>query len=143
MLFKAFADQPWIRVADKARLLEWKVRHDLAMYVSRGSPDLHLEAITEYQPRRPSKNDADPWRSIFDRANAIRDDGHAVKLIRALAAGQKICEPWEDSPDFRVKQGDWLNLAHMALDAFDSDGPNWVQSAGFDVAWDKIPDRKE
>lgn len=112
------------------------------MYASRGSPDLHLEAITEYQPRQPSNKDAEPWKSIFERANAIRDDGHAAKLVRALAAGQKICEPWERSPDFRVKKEHWLNMAHMALDSFDNEGPNWVFSTGFDNAWENIPDRK-
>ena len=37
--------QGWLSDANKVRLLEWKVRMDLAMYASRKCPDIHLDEI--------------------------------------------------------------------------------------------------
>ncbi|KAL5363625.1 hypothetical protein BJX96DRAFT_178237 [Aspergillus floccosus] len=42
--------QPWIDVAVKARLVEWKTRVDLVWYVSSGAVELHLEHVLQYTP---------------------------------------------------------------------------------------------
>jgi len=103
-------NQPWISPSNKARLLEYKGRLDLLQYASRGCPKLLFEEIENYIPKEMEASD---WSSIFDRVNLIDDDGHAAKLVRALAHGQRISNPWEKSDKFRVKDGLWLKLGNM------------------------------
>ena len=54
IFFSAFLAAPWLSTANKARLLEWKGRNDLAMYASRHCPDLLLDEITDYKPKQPT-----------------------------------------------------------------------------------------
>lgn len=75
---------------------------DLCQYASRGSPTLLLEEIANYVPRRQESSN---WDAIFERVNKIDDDGHACKLVRALAHGERICAPWEKNERFRVREG--------------------------------------
>ena len=138
IFYPAFLKQDWLSDANKVRLLEWKVRNDLAMYASRKNPDIKLDEIRTYRPNKPSD-----WDKVFQRVREFDDDGHASKLVRALAHGQKICEPYEDKPEFRIKHDDWLQMAHMAIDSVEIGEPHWVRSAGFDEAWEKIPVRAQ
>lgn len=116
--------QDWITDANKVRLLSWKVWNDLAMYASRKSPDILLDEIREYKPKKPSG-----WDEIEDRVCKFEDDGHASKLVRALAHGQRVCQPYEDRPDFRIKRSDWLQMGHMAIDSVEGSDPSWVSDS--------------
>lgn len=118
----------------KRRLLEWKVWNDIVMYASRHSPALLLSEITEYKP----KADSD-WDKITLRVNKLDDDGHASKLIRALASGQEACRPYEDKPGFVIKGGAWRKIGHMAIDSVEAGEPHWTRSCGFDQAWEDVP----
>ena len=141
IFFTAFLDADWLRKEDKIRLLEWKVRTDLALYASRGSPELLIDEIVNYKPKMPSAGQ-DPWKGIIDRVLAFEDDGHGAKLIRALAHGQQICSAFEDKEEFRIKKDMWLQLGHMTIDSVEAeDGIHWVRSTGFDSAWEEVPDR--
>ncbi|KAK0893331.1 hypothetical protein LTR02_012878 [Friedmanniomyces endolithicus] len=134
IFFSTFLHQPWITPANKTRLLNWKVWTDLAMYASRASPPNRLDLVRQYVPKHPSD-----WDGIFDRVTALTDDdGHAAKLVRALAHGERICAPWEGREEFRVKGGDWLGMGHMAVDSVEAGEPRWVRSAGFDEAWEGV-----
>ena len=143
IFFSAFLKQDFISDANKIRLLEWKVRMDLAMYASRRCPDIRLDEVRKYKPKQPSG-----WDSVMDRVCLFQEDGHASKLIRALAHGQQICKPYEDKDEFRVKHNDWLQMGHMAIDSVEETErfPNvshWVRSAGFEQAWEGIPVRAQ
>lgn len=143
IFYSAFLKLPWLSDANKIRLLEWKVRMDLAMYASRRCPDMRLDEIRNYKPQQPSD-----WNGIESRVCAFLDDGHASKLVRALAHGQAICEKYEDSEKFRVKHDDWLQMGHMAIDSVEnadkfSGVAHWIRSAGFEEAWEKIPVREQ
>lgn len=111
------------------------------MYASRRAPDLLLDEITNYKPKQPTADKADPWGPIFERVGRHEDDGHAAKLIRALAHGQVISAPYEEKDGFRIKGGMWLQLGHMAIDSVEAGAPHWVRSAGFEEAWGEIPER--
>ncbi|KIW18045.1 hypothetical protein PV08_02332 [Exophiala spinifera] len=140
IFFSAFLNEPWLSVENKCRLLEWKGRLDLASYVSRGSPELFAEEIMYYKPRRPR----DGWAEISRRAVEFPDDGHASKLVRALANGAAVCKPYEgQSEDVFVIQGDevWLKLGHMAIDSVEAGTPHWIFDTGFDQAWAGVPQR--
>lgn len=142
IFFSAFLKQQWLSEENKIRLLEWKVRNDVTLYASRGNPDLLLDEIKNYKPKKPTKGTADPWLDIISRINDFEDDGHASKLVRALAHGQKICEKYEGKESFRIKGDMWVKLGHMAVDSVEQGEPTWVRSAGFDGAWEKVPDRE-
>lgn len=137
LFLATFIKQNWLSASNKVRLLEWKVRADLAIYASRRSPDVSIEEIRNFKPRQPSD-----WADLQARACRIQDDGHASKLVRSLAHGGEICRPYEGNEDFRVKGPDWLQMGHMAVDSTEKVSPNgerWVRSAGFEKAWEKVP----
>ncbi|KAI1615430.1 hypothetical protein EDD36DRAFT_451342 [Exophiala viscosa] len=140
IFFSAFIDEPWLSVENKCRLLEWKGRLDLAMYVSRGSPELLMDEIKDYRPRRPN----DGWEEVARRVDKMEDDGHASKLVRAIAHGHQACKPYEGESDdvFPIKGDDmWLKLVHMAIDSVEAGDPHWVRNCGFAEAWEKVPSR--
>lgn len=142
IFFSTFLAQPWLGEGDKIRLLEWKGRLDLAMYSSRHPQTPLMDEIHNYRPKTPSPAGGDPWGNIFDRAGRCEDDGHAVKLIRALAHGEDVCASYNDREEFPVKDGMWLQIGHMVVDSVEQkDEDRWVRSAGFDEAWKKFPDR--
>ena len=140
IFFPVFAKQDWLSVEERCRLLEMKGRIDLAMYVSRRTPELMLDEIREYKPKKPE----DGWAEIFRRIDKFEDDGHASKLIRALARGEEVCKPYENEGDdvFPIKGKTWLQLGHVAIDSVERGGDTWVRSAGFDEAWEKVPAAK-
>jgi hypothetical protein len=116
---------------------------DIAMYASRRSPEIRLDEIRNYKPKQPSG-----WDEIQDRVCVYYDDGHATKLVRALANGQQICEKYEDKEEFKVKHDDWLQMGHMAIDSVEytnefPDVKRWIRSAGFEEAWEGVPVRAQ
>ncbi|KAF2165940.1 hypothetical protein M409DRAFT_23671 [Zasmidium cellare ATCC 36951] len=147
MFFTNFLEQSWLSDTNKARLLEWKIRMDLVMYASRKSPALHITSIRNHEAKHASD-----WEDIKRRVCLIPDDGHASKVIRAIAHSHKVCKPYQSGEAYRLKDGDWHQLALMAIDSieiegeedhiqFDGPGKAWVRSAGFDEAWVDIPDQ--
>jgi hypothetical protein len=52
-IFVTLSAQDWIPAETKARLLEWKIRMDLLEYAARGAPELSLEKLASYQPKKP------------------------------------------------------------------------------------------
>ncbi|KAF2685090.1 hypothetical protein K458DRAFT_403332 [Lentithecium fluviatile CBS 122367] len=138
IFFSTFLHSPSIPSSAKVRLLEWKVRTDLAMYASRRSPPLLLEEVTNYSPVRPQEAS---WQDVFKRVNAHQDDGHASKLVRALAHGEKACKSFEGKDGFVIKGGMWKVLGNMAIDSVEAGEPTWVRSCGFDEAWEGVPER--
>ena len=139
IFFSAFVNEPWLKAEDKCRLLEWKGRLDLAMYVSRSCPEPLIDEIKNYQP----KHSGDGWAEIIRRVDKLPEDGHASKLVRALAHSEQVCKPYESQPDdvFAIKGDMFLKLGHMAIDSVEDTETNWVRSAGFDRAWENVPAR--
>ncbi|KAK5060172.1 hypothetical protein LTR84_010056 [Exophiala bonariae] len=146
LFLSLFATAPWLSLQDKVRLLEWKVRMDLVIYVCQGSPLLVLHEIIDYKPRQP---DCMNWGDIISRALDITCDGHVVKMIRALRHGAEVSRIFEeqdkDASRFPIRGDMWLKIANMVLDSTE-DYPDvrdkWMRGPGFDRAWDMIPNRK-
>jgi hypothetical protein len=137
IFFSSFLSQPWLAVSNKIRLLEWKVRFDLAMYVSRGSPSPLLSEVTNYKSKKDSS-----WDEVIKRVNKYEDDGHSSKLVRALAHGEQVCRKYEDKDGFRITGGMWRTLGNMAIDSVEAGEPTWVRSTGFEEAWEDVPIRE-
>ncbi|KAF2793674.1 hypothetical protein K505DRAFT_325335 [Melanomma pulvis-pyrius CBS 109.77] len=139
LFFTRFQTLSFLAPATRARLLEWKVRFDLAMYASRACPRLDLSSATDYASRQQAAS----WADVFARVCALSDDGHAAKLVRVLAHGEGACAGFEDAGGFVVKGGVWRVLGNMAVDSVEAAGPKWVRSAGFEEVWRDVPEREE
>ena len=145
IFFSAFLNSKldsWLKFEDRVRLLQFKAWSDLAMYVSRGTPDLLLDEIVEYKPKRPN----DDWNDLFQRVNVLPDDGHAPKLLRALANAEKVCADYEgkeEAKNWKLKDNMFLSLGHMAADSVEGTSNKWARNVGWDSAWDDIPERSE
>lgn len=133
-IFVTLNRQDWIPETLKTRMLEWKIRMDIIQYAARGSPALDIAAIRDYVPTSKSPASA---KGLLPRMHAFVDDGHAIKLFRAVAIGREVCRPYQDA-DWMLIKGDglWDQVAHMVVDSVEAPGPTWVRNAGFDEAWE-------
>jgi len=134
-----FLSSPSLSPSTKCRLLEWKVRVDLAMYASRGCPDLLYSEISNYVPKAGENA---TWENVFERVRKLSDDGHTSKFVRALANGEEMCGRFEGQEGFRVRDGDWRRIAHAVIDSVEGEEVHWVRSCGFEEAWKDIPLRE-
>lgn len=137
-------EQHWLSTEERARLLELKARTDLALYVSRGSPELRMDDIKNYVPK---SGKLDTWEGIMKRANSLPDDdGHSSKLVRALFGGEQVCRPLEGELGIErlpVRGDMWLKAGNMAIDSVEmSGGSKWIRNAGWDSAWADVPARE-
>ncbi|TVY85157.1 Questin oxidase [Lachnellula suecica] len=130
----------WLSTANKVRLLQWKGHLDLAMYASRRSPPLLLEEIATYVPAKLERGDAE-WPGIFRRLEEFKDDGHAIKLGRAVRNGELVAGKYGDVEWERIKGFMWEKIGNMVIDSVEDEGVTWVRSAGFDEAWVDYKDR--
>lgn len=140
IFFSTLVKEPWLSEENKCRLLEWKGRTDLALYVSRACPEPLLDEIKNYQPKKPDGG----WAGITRRVDQLLDDGHASKLVRAIAHGEQACKPYQGEADdvFPLKGDMWELLGHMAIDSVENSQEDiWIRSAGFEQAWDDVPER--
>ena len=92
----------------KLRLLEWKGRSDLLIYVMFGSPELHVDEIARY----PAKQD---WETVFSRSvTHPQADAHVAKFVRAVAHAQTVCRPFEGRGLAMPISGDlWVRIANI------------------------------
>lgn len=141
IFYPTFNAQSWLSIENKVRMLQWKGYLDLAMYASRRSPPLLLNEITDYEPVKPEAAD---WNGIFTRLFEFQDDGHAVKLGRAVRNGELICGKWAKGEGewMKVKGGMWEKIGNMLIDSVEDSGAHWARSVGFEEAWKEYGDRK-
>lgn len=77
------------------------------MYTSRGCAEPRLDDIFNYKPTKS-------WDQVFSSViNHDREDGHAAKLVRTLAYGERLCKPFEQKEAFPIKGDMWLKLGNM------------------------------
>jgi hypothetical protein len=114
VFYPAILELEWLSDAQKARLLEAKVRVDAVVYAGCGSPTLYPERIAEYVPRRPGEG----WPELVRRAVVCRDEGHAAKLMRARLCLKQLAEPVPEG--FPIGKADFIRIAHMAMDSIET-----------------------
>ncbi|KAI1487490.1 hypothetical protein F5X96DRAFT_649724 [Biscogniauxia mediterranea] len=140
-IFLVLNGQEWISTADKARMLEWKIRLDLIQYAVRRCPPLSLDSIASYVPRDGKLVSES---NLLRRLHALEDDGHVSKLFRAVRIGRDISKKYEDKEWLMIKDEDlWTKIEHMVIDSAESPGPRMVRFAGMDEAWDEVHDRPQ
>jgi hypothetical protein len=127
----------WIALEDRARLLEFKMRTDLAWYACSGSPPLDGTYTANYSS---PESDGWAWEDVFSAVIKEHDDGHAAKFIRALKNGEQVTREFEQGPwaDYFPMKGDmWLRLARMGHDTTKNMPIDlkWVRFTGYEEAW--------
>lgn len=130
--------QDWIPIESKVRLLEWKIRMDLIQYGARASPPLSLENIASYVSKDKNVGSTD---ELLRRMHAVEDDGHAIKLFRAVLLGQTVSEKYEDKDWIKIKGDLWTKIKHLVVDSVEGSGARWVRAAGDLIAWEDAPGR--
>lgn len=141
-IFVTINEQDWIPLGTKVRLLEWKVRMDLLQYAARGVPALDLDRLTGYAPKKRELGGS--CEEIVARLHDLPDDGHAIKLGRAVVICRNISKKYRGSDAFKI-QGDglWEKICHLIVDSVEAPGDRWVRSAGFEGAWEDIPNKED
>ncbi|KUJ13617.1 uncharacterized protein LY89DRAFT_687637 [Mollisia scopiformis] len=133
--------QPWISIADKVRVVEWKARLDLVCYAASSAAELHIEDVTNYKATKSAGLD---WASLYKVVNEAHDDGHVAKFVRALKNGEEVSKPFEHgegSVAFPIKGDSWFKIAQLSYDST-LDIPvddKWIWGVGFDPLWARIP----
>jgi hypothetical protein len=140
IFFPSFNSQAWLSEANKVRLLQWKGWLDLAMYASRRSPPLLLEEISMYTPKKLEAGDAE-WKGIFSRLIDFDDDGHAIKLGRAVRNAELVSKEWEGEDWAKIRGFMFEKIGNMVIDSVEDTGANWARSVGFEEAWTDYEDR--
>ncbi|KAF2017038.1 hypothetical protein BU24DRAFT_420064 [Aaosphaeria arxii CBS 175.79] len=141
IFFTVFIRQPWIKLEDRIRLVEWKGRLDLAWYAVSGCSVLDGAAISNYSS---PESDGMSWDDLFSAVCKEHDDGHAAKFIRALKNGENCASKYENGEfeTYFPMRGDmWLRLARMCQDTTKNlhTDLKWVPFTGFEQPW-KRPD---
>lgn len=134
---------PFLTPQKRVRLLTRKVYLDLALYASRRSPALLSSEITGYIPSEPNQAS---WEGLFERLFKYEDDGHAVKLGRAVRYGEVLMEDTRgegngEEEEELVKKDMWAKIGNMVVDSVEDGGETWVRSAGFEEAWEGYGER--
>ena len=144
IFFPTFNAQSWLSPANKVRLLKFKAYIDLAMYASRRSPPLLLSEISTYIPKMLGDGEVE-WPELFERLFEFQDDGHAVKLGRAVRNGELVSEGRDgdkkEREGFRVRGLMWEKIGNMVVDSVEDTGKTWARSVGFEEAWVEYEDR--
>ncbi|CAK7224272.1 hypothetical protein SCUCBS95973_005460 [Sporothrix curviconia] len=155
--FLALNSFSWVPIEAKARLLEWKIRMDLAQYAARACPPLrNVMALERYQTPAGTADDAGAPHAHHDAATTSADhispeataaaarlfhfdeDGHAIKLVRATALAERLVRQsaYTNAP-CRVLNSDsvWEAIYRLETDSVKSPGIEYVRAAGFEEAW--------
>ncbi|RFU72381.1 hypothetical protein TARUN_9877 [Trichoderma arundinaceum] len=137
--FVTILSLPWLSPSQKARILEWKIRLDIVQYIARGCPPLHVNAIMSFVPKHSSVTKPE---DLLPRFHEIIDDGHTIKVVRALFIAQELSRKYAGKPWIRIADDQtWLKMHQVLLQS--TEGPQepsmWVRSAGFEDAWKDVP----
>lgn len=119
------------------RLLEWKIRMDLAQYAARAVPPMSIDRIAAYKPKSgtAATKEEEPI-DVVSRLHSFDDDGHAIKLGRAAGICQQVSAQYEDRDWMRLKgRENWMKVLHMIVDSVEGPGQRWVRTTGLEEAW--------
>ncbi|EFQ85821.1 hypothetical protein CFE70_006479 [Pyrenophora teres f. teres 0-1] len=137
IFFPRFLATPSFSPHTQRRLLNWKIWSDITMYVSRGCPPLLPQEVSGYKPKKEGGLD-----DVIERVKQIDDDGHAAKLVRAIANAERVCKEWEGREGFEVKGEMWEKVGLLAVESLEAGAPEWVRGCGFEGAWEGVPLRE-
>lgn len=113
------------------------MRLDVIQYIARGCPTLHSDILKTYKSL--DKNPVSSPGDLLPRFYVTPDDGHTIKVVRALLIAQEETERWGAKDWMRIRGEDWVRLHYLLLDGIEGQEDRWVRAAGFDGAWENMP----
>lgn len=141
-IFVTLANAEWMDSKTSARLLEWKIRMDLLEYVARGSPSIDVDKLRAYVPREETSRCKMP-DEFFKRLHALGadEDGHAIKLARAIEICRRVCRPYKGRPWVLLDEdrGDYEAVLRLVVDSVETGGERWLSSRRLDELWKNVP----
>ncbi|RYP56837.1 hypothetical protein DL771_011612 [Monosporascus sp. 5C6A] len=154
-IFLTINAQDWIPLESKVRILEWKIRLDLAQYAARACPELSLDRIASYEPK--DKGPGPAVGELIDRAHVALNPlspflppssrlsyprpqkqptlTHSLDTERLLPRIHALEEDGHASKLFRA-----VEIGRRAISRYENDDNNknnWVLIRGPEL-WDKI-----
>lgn len=127
----------------KARALEFSGRVHMMTYAGLGTPRLRLDYLCSHRSKLPGQT----WETVFERATRHADDGHMAKMIRATKLAEQLSAPYDDLPEFRVKQDMFLTAGIAMIDSASAQPMtgtkhhDFIRGAAWEDAWKKYPER--
>lgn len=97
----------------------------LAYYISRGRPQVNIDALLNYRGRQ-TLDPSNPWLSIIKRAIDI-NEVHATKVVRSCALGDLL---------FGAEESFSQLLLHTAQIALDLKGDWEFEGVGWPQTWE-------
>ena len=82
-------------------------------YAGLGVPHLRLDCLCAHRPKLPNQGRSE----VFERATRHEDGGHMAKMIRSTRLGEIISRPYDQLPEFRVKQDMFLIAGIVMIDS--------------------------
>lgn len=114
------------------------MRLDLVEFAARRCPPLRLDSINQYKPKDEAL--VSKPEDLLPRFHDILDDGHLIKLVRALLIAQDLSRKYAGRPWIRIADDDtWLRAHYILLEGGQLGEPFWVRTAGLDEAWENVP----
>lgn len=113
------------------------MRLDVIQYIARGCPTLSSDILKTYTPL--DENTVSSPKELLPRFHVLPDDGHTIKVVRALLVAQEETNKWGTKDWIRVQDDDWLRLHYLLLDGVEGQESPWVRAAGFEDAWKNVP----
>ncbi|PHH63469.1 hypothetical protein CDD81_5848 [Ophiocordyceps australis] len=141
-----FLSLPPLSPAARARLIEWHLRLQVFEYIAHGCPALRLDHVLRDWSAPAGMAAATP-RHLLPRLLLTADDGHVVKVARALVVACDLSRKWQGCSWIRIAGHDaWVKLMQILLTSVDGrgddwlrQGKQWVRGAGFEEAWEEMP----
>ena len=111
---------------------------DITQYIARGCPALSEDAVRNFTPK-DSKPLVSKPEELLPQFHVIPDDGHVIKMARALLIVQRVSKEYEGKDWIKMDDDMWLKAHYMLLLGSEGQSSKWVRAAGFDEAWKDVP----
>lgn len=133
-LVAAAAHHPDVPGHAKVELVRRLAEYALVTYVGQGCPDIRLDLLRNLTPKKP----ASEWKELTERLFRLPDDGHVLKLLRALRYAEAQAKEVGDQEGYLLRGQDWFKAGNMIVDIAEGKGDsNYVRGSGFDEAWNE------
>jgi Questin oxidase-like len=133
-LVAAAAHHPDVPGHAKVELIRRLANYALVTFVGQGSPDMRFDLLRNFTPKKP----ANEWKELTERVFHVPDDGHIIKLLRALRYAEEQTKEVGDQEGYLLRGQDWLKAGNMLVEIAERKGDTkFVGGSGFDEGWNQ------
>ena len=97
----------------------------LSHYISRGCPQLHVDTLRDFRPKRLIE-EPNPWLDVIKASLEEEHESHVIKTVRSLYKAEQEFGPHKDNL--------YLRAAQLTVEGYEK--YNWSQNGiGWDEDW--------